>query len=872
MRHFLETRTGGWLAFLMGFFALHAAATTYYVNQNNPNPAAPYTSWATAATNIQDACFVATASRSVILVTNGIYEYGGYADAGSNRVNPFGTGISIQSVNGPALTIIEGSQVPGTTNGGNAVRCVFLTSSSVLSGFTLTNGATENNGYGGGVYAGSGCLVSNCIISGNAAGYGGGCYGANDNGALVNCQIIGNSAINGGTGGGAYGIGLTNCLLTGNVASYRGGAAANGTLVNCTIVTNIGLPDSLDGCLLKNCISDYNYPDNGEANGDGNSFSNCCVAVTPTFNSANNITNPPAFVDMVHGNYQLQIGSPCMDAGNNSFVAAGTDLNGNPRIVGAAVDLGCYENQNTNPVHYVSLSSTNPVAPYTNWPTASTNIQNAIAIAQAGDVVVANSGAYTNGGVVIFGTETNRVALTNGVTLIGVNGSASTFIVGGVQTRCIYVGSNSTLMGFTLTQGATRTTGDMTNEESGGGAWCQSRNSLVQYCTVISNNAFLYGGGVYSGTLSNSLLMTNVAKGILWNYGIGGGAHGSVLHHCILAKNYAFYEGGGADSSALDNCMVSNNALYYLAYGAGVCNSSVTNCVLIGNNGGTGAGAYASQLYDCLIISNSASTYGGGANDCILNNCTIAKNYAYYWGGGVGGIINEYGSIPSTLNNCVLYYNTIGNNSGALTTGTNYFGDTLNYCCTWPLPTNGVGNITNAPWFVNLTNNFHLQSNSPCINAGNNAYVTTANDLDGNSRIIGDTVDMGAYEYPTPTSVISYAYLQQYGLPTDGTVDFADLDGTAFNVYQDWIAGLNPTNSASVLAMLTPADTVNTNGITVMWQSVTNILYNLQRSTNLFVFTTIQPNIIGQTNTTSYTDTSATNNFSYLYRVGVTAP
>jgi hypothetical protein len=173
--------------------------------------------------------------------------------------------------------------------------------------------------------------------------------------------------------------------------------------------------------------------------------------------------------------------------------------------------------------------------------------------------------------------------------------------------------------------------------------------------------------------------------------------------------------------------------------------------------------------------------------------------------------------------------------------------------------------------------NFQLQSTSPCINAGNNAYVATAIDLAGNPRIAGGTVDIGAYEYQTPTSVISYAYFQQYGLPTDGSVDFKDLDGTAFNVYQDWVAGLNPTNPASILAMLTPVTTNTATGVTVTWQSVSGISYLLQRSTNLLSqppFSTIQSNITGlaNTNTTSYTDTSATNNVPYFYRVGVIAP
>ncbi len=172
-------------------FALKASAATHFVDANSTNAVAPYLSWATAASNIQAAVDAAQTSDT-ILVTNGIYNSGGRNFSGSqNRAAIDSKVLTIMSVNGPLVTVIEGFKVPNTGTGLTAVRGVYLTSGSVLSGFTVTNCATTSNEFGGAVKCQSlSAVITNCILSQNTASAGGG--GAYS-GTLIDCIVNGNT-------------------------------------------------------------------------------------------------------------------------------------------------------------------------------------------------------------------------------------------------------------------------------------------------------------------------------------------------------------------------------------------------------------------------------------------------------------------------------------------------------------------------------------------------------------------------------------------------------------------------------------------------------------------------------------------------------
>lgn len=326
--------------------------------------------------------------------------------------------------------------------------------------------------------------------------------------------------------------------------------------------------------------------------------------------------------------------------------------------------------------HFVWTNSPSPSPPYTTWDSAAWTIQEAIDSSAVGDTVLVTNGVYQEGGAAIVGLFgpfpywdlTNRVALTNAVTVRSVNGPQVTIIRGNSPrgdgaVRCAFVDAGCVLAGFTLTNGAGRAGALSGSEMSGAGVWCED-GGQVSNCWIFGN-AGLNGGGAYGGTL--------------WN--------------CVLADNSSANCGGGAMNSTLNNCTLSGNSAHF------------------------GGAAYTCTMNNCAVFANAAIFFGGGAFGGSLNHCTITGNSCDSIGGGVYG----GGATNPMLNNCIVYYNTapVGPNVSVSDAA-------LHDCCTTPAP-DGTGNITNAPMLVSIA---HIAAESPC-NGGAAAGSALDTDLDG---------------------------------------------------------------------------------------------------------------------------------------------
>jgi predicted outer membrane repeat protein len=230
------------------------------------------------------------------------------------------------------------------------------------AGATLQN-VTFNGGYayaGGALYCDD-CTLTEVAFNGGDARFEGG--GMRGSGTLTN--VVFNGSHSSVSGGGFYGHGeLTNVVFHRTSARITGGGiygyGGELHLTNTTFYANKSdSPDRGTAISTENAGSGAITIVNTVLRGDPAVDPEVLIhdpahKVTITYSDVEggypgtgNIDADPRFVDPAGGNLRLQASSPAIDVGNTSAVPPGitTDLEGMPRVSGAAVDMGAYEYQ-----------------------------------------------------------------------------------------------------------------------------------------------------------------------------------------------------------------------------------------------------------------------------------------------------------------------------------------------------------------------------------------------------------------------------------------------------------------------------------------------------------------------------------------------
>ncbi|NCC53301.1 MAG: hypothetical protein EOM20_19105 [Spartobacteria bacterium] len=788
----------GWA---LGFFCLGMTAVhgvNRYVDAANLTPSHPYTNWATAATNIQDAVDACSGYDSV-RVTDGVYRL-------TSTLMLTTEYVSVRSMNGPAYTVIDGQ---------GACRCAYIDANASIRGFTIKNGGGVTQG--GGAYLNDfAAWLINCIIVSNAATEQGGGVYLNQHGTLDGCIVAHNHA--GIQGGGVrlhLGGTLQGCVIHDNACDQYGGgvfAYRGGTLQNVTIADNTALTaggglrndTSEGGASVRNTILYYNAPDN-YSGAAPKIFTNCCLEPGgAAYTGSGNIGDAPLFLGRELGNYRLSSLSPCVQAGALPMYNI-TDPDGvlhdnqQPVIGGYAfVSPTIYAGFFAEPLEgHAPLDVV-----FTPTPRGLTNILFSFKSVQwdfvnngAWDVSGTSSAPVTNR-YTEPGSYTVRLRMTNYYDFVDER-IRRDYITVHPTTAYVSPDGGHNAPFATWADAATNIQSALDAAGDGWRVWVTDGVYRVTSTIVISNALLLQsirgaGATVLDAqypSFTNRVMLISSTGAVVDGFTLTGGRRttqggglyaptNALVQNCVVISNSVSQDGGGvylAGGSALENSVVMYNSANR---GGGVFlfrESRVSECTISSNMASHGGGLFNSLegalIEGTRIATNRATSFGGGAyadrgglyQNCLFHDnyceaegggldlykgglalrCTIVSNFAANYGGGIISFSN------CVINQCIVYNNTAPNcaNYDGNGISTNYLST-----CTFPLP-DGPGCITNEPVFVNLAaRNFWLSAASPCIDAGA-TNETGATDFNGVPRPLDGlndgvaAADLGAFEY-----------------------------------------------------------------------------------------------------------------------------
>jgi gliding motility-associated-like protein len=814
-----------------------SAATRLYVN-SNATGANNGTSWANAFTNLQDALNCIDDGEE-IWVASGTYHPN--SAPGTTLTNPtefyfwMNKNIKLKGSYNPATntqdftnpSILSGDL--GTTNTVHVLVTTNLNNTALIEGFTIAGGAAVHAtgnvtiggqvihyDFGGGVYnASSSPIFKNITITKNKARYGGGMYNTNSSPSLSNATFFDNTA--GLDGGGMYNINsspsLSNVTFFDNTADTRGGGMLNTnsspslsnviffnntaslgggmyndsysspSLSNVTFFGNIanrggGMRNNTSAPSLNNTLF---Y---GNSSPDGPDIANISSSSTSGSYNASDVassvlsgqtgfvvlnsnpfaysSNYPAGVDGIFGTaddgLRLKATSPATDAGNNANLPADVndldndgntteplpyDITGANRIQNTTVNIGAYESTVSCPYPtittlYVNASVSGGANDGSSWTNAYSSLLDAIIQAY---ICTNITEIWVAKGTYKSLNETTPFIIPEGVSLYG--GFAGTETALSDRDWAV----NPTILSGDFNDNNTPDAGDS--------------HTIIK---MTNNNSTLDGFIVtysYADGTEGSPAAIGRAGGGVYNNGTN-----NTINHCVFKNNIAQGNGtsgiGGAIVSFSSDILTIYNSLFY-------ANEASANGGAFSIENGT------TKLINCTIANNTANK-GGGVH--FYGGNLEATNTIFFQNEGANGNINDdspSGGGTGTVAYCAFYNSTTGNN-GEIPPNITNGGSNI-------AATAGSGGAGTNLLFTDATNNdFTLQDSSPLLNAGNNTANSETKDLGNNPRVLGTTIDIGAYE----SDAILVDFAISGGNCANKTISFTDNSSSPNGAITSW--------------------------------------------------------------------------------------
>jgi hypothetical protein len=392
-------------------------------------------------------------------------------------------------------------------------------------------------------------------------------------------------------------------------------------------------------------------------------------------------------------------------------------------------------------------------------PAQYSDIQLAVRDCNDGDVVIVDPGTYFEtinfGGknIILTSTDPNDPNVVAG-TIIDADGDGTVVTFDNGET------SEAVLTGFTITGGFGTSNDDLSPGVRllwGGGVYC------FRASPTITKN-------VFTGNHAPNEVLGDV-ENLIIGYGgaIGGVEANPTITRNVIHGNTAY---AGAGIFILGNPVISNNIIYsnsaFIGGGVIMFGGTLSNNTIVGNDASLDGGAQF-----------GGNVYTAFGQDEMIGHSQIFNNIISGAKSG-GGIVWE-----GDYQEGVIKFNNVWNN----TPGNYGFAnpETGEFTYDGQADKAGInGNISQDPLFVDiLTNDYHLQTGSPCINTGDPGIVSAPGktDIDGELRMYAARIDIGADEYVGYVKPVANAGSDQHidspGLITldGGGSFFYDPDG-----------------------------------------------------------------------------------------------